>query len=267
MQVNGSVRKLKASFECNLKNETEVKSFVSSYMQLSNETLRQNSSPHHLSEKNAYSEAFYYRCHHKTRCQSTMNPVELLKEKPSKRIKNTNCPFSLILKLKKTEGPFPCVVELEWDHNHPILALQSLSFKDIPENVSAEINHMYENGYTPGLACKEFIKSVKKSCQNDLEFHLRLADRSAVPKRIDFNNLFTEFNRKRYGSTNFEEVFNCLEKRIKVLHDENKELTLKFQGYNQKENTPFVLVIISPLMKRVHEKVNIRCSSFIFIPN
>ena len=66
IQVKGSIRKLKASFKCNLIKEAELKSFVSSYTQLSNETLRQNSSPHHLSEKNSYSEAFYYRCHHKT---------------------------------------------------------------------------------------------------------------------------------------------------------------------------------------------------------
>ena len=38
IQVKGSVRKLKASFECNLINEAVVKSFASSYTQLSNET-------------------------------------------------------------------------------------------------------------------------------------------------------------------------------------------------------------------------------------
>ena len=43
---------------------------------------------------------------------------------------NTNCQFSLILKIKKRENEFECIVDLEW--NHPILALQSLSFKDIP---------------------------------------------------------------------------------------------------------------------------------------
>ena len=207
LEVRGSWKKFKAVFECHLRTKSEVQSFIDSYAKLSKETLRQNASPQMLSAKNRYTEAFYFRCHHKTRCQSTMSPMEVLKKHPSQRMKNTNCPFSLVCKLKRTEEEYPCVVTLEWNHNHPIQALQSLSFRDIPQNVLEEINQMYENGYTPGLAYKEFTKLVMKGSKDELEFHIRLADRSTVPRRRDFNNLFTEFNKKKYGLKNIEEVW------------------------------------------------------------
>ena len=41
----------------------------------------------------------------------------------------------MTLKIKKDTNELPCLINIEWDHNHPIDSLQVNSFKDIsPEN-------------------------------------------------------------------------------------------------------------------------------------
>ena len=71
---------------------------------------------------------------------------------------------------------------------------------------------MFDNGYT--LAYREFLKGIRRQLADDLELYAYLADRSKVPSRRDFNNLYTEYKRNRYGSKNFTEMFSVLNMRI-----------------------------------------------------
>ena len=102
-----------------------------------------------------------------------MSVAEVLKRKPSHRFKNTNCPFSLVLKFKQNPNveDVPCLLDVEWTHNHPVNSLQSLSFKDISEETKGQILLLFKLGFTPGLAYKEFLLKTKESCQTDLELH------------------------------------------------------------------------------------------------
>ena len=200
-------------------------------------------------------------CHHKTRYQPTMNPKQLLKGKPSKRLKNTDCPFSMVFKVKREIDDFPCVVELEWNHNHPVQALQALSFKDIPAHVVDRIRDMYGHGYTPGLAYKELIKGVRIECHDEVDFHWKLADRSKVPRRRDFNQLYTEYNKEMYGSKNLKDMFEKLKERISILKEKDG-YKVRFSQYDTEENNPFILALVTPLMKRVHAKVRIHSHEY-----
>ena len=55
-------------------------------------------------------------------------------------------------------------------------------------------------------------------------------------------------------------MFECLTQRISEYKQENEESSIDFQRYEDFEDvvTPFIMVIITPLMKRVHEMVNFR---------
>ena len=65
------------------------------------------------------------------RYEGTKCPSEILLSNPSKRFKNTNCPFSLVIRLgKKNTQEFGSTIDIEWNHNHSIQLLHSLSFKD-----------------------------------------------------------------------------------------------------------------------------------------
>ena len=109
--VQGSVKRFKTKVQCNV---IELKDFISSYGEKTNETLRV-SKTRELGAKNVYKKVIYLRCHHNTRYQNTMNSKKLQKEKPSKRFKNTDCPFTMSLKFKKdtNEIRFNCNLELE----------------------------------------------------------------------------------------------------------------------------------------------------------
>ena len=91
-----------------------------------------------------------YRCHHNTRYEATKNISSLLVQKPFKRIKNTSCAFSMTIKLKKDGSSHPCIILLEWFHNHPLQSLQVNSFKDILLETAETVKDYFDRGYSPG---------------------------------------------------------------------------------------------------------------------
>ena len=174
----------KATIDCEIKSFQQVEKFIGGYQARTNETLR-NVSPRVRSEKNSYDCLLHYRCHHKTRYQPTMSIGRIRCEKPSKLVKNTNCPFSLSIKFRNEiigDQP-PGRIELEWNHNHTIASAQALTFKDISTESKEKIKTMFENGYTPALAYREFLKGIRKDVNGDLELHSYLADRSKAVER------------------------------------------------------------------------------------
>jgi hypothetical protein len=51
----------------------------------------------------------------------------------------------------------------------------------------------------------------------------------------------------------------ALEQRIKCLQEKDEDYTIEFQEFDEETNQPFIMVVITPLMKRVHKLV---CSLF-----
>ena len=184
----------------------------------------------------------------------------VLQEKPSKRIKNTNCSFSLAIKLLKAAIQYNSEIEIEWNHNHPVQALHSLSFKDIAESTLERINSMFKNGLLPGAVHKELMRQLRSECKTDLEYHLKLADRSIIPRRMDFNTIYRQFTNDLYGTKSLESMFESLEKRIASLKEKDNNYSVKHQRFDEDINQPFILVIITPLMQRVHRFVSIQSS-------
>ena len=56
----------------------------------------------------------------------------------------------MTLKIEKDKNELPCIINIEWDHNHPIDSLQVNSFKDISPKTAAKVRELFENGYSPG---------------------------------------------------------------------------------------------------------------------
>ena len=77
----------------------------------------------------------------------------------------------------------------QWYHNHSAKSLQVLSYNDIPDQVSWQIQLLFDESNSPGIAYKWFI--VKCAFGNDLDFHFAHVDKSNVPRKSVFNNLFT----------------------------------------------------------------------------
>jgi hypothetical protein len=92
----------------------------------------------------------YYRCQHNTRiCSPTKDPQRRLKVDPTARVKNTNCPFQLVIKIDSYNV---CSIDLAWEHNHSTDNLEASNFKDLCTEVIEKIKKLYEAGHTPSTA-------------------------------------------------------------------------------------------------------------------
>ena len=52
-------------------------------------------------------------------------------------------------------------------------------------------------------------------------------------------------------------MFSTLQQRIEVLKEKDEGYTIEFQPFDEETNQPFVMVVITPLMKRVHQMASL----------
>ena len=65
---------------------------------------------------------------------------------------------------------------------------------------------MFNSGLLPGAAYREFLRQLKSECKDDLEFHKRFSDWSQAPRRKDFNDIYTNFKKERFGTTSLSDM-------------------------------------------------------------
>ena len=162
----------------------------------------------------------------------------------------------MVIKLSKNPSLCHKLINLEWNHNQAVTSFQSISFRDIPKEVIDQIQTHFKAGMLPGSAHQEFMRQLKSECKSDLEYHKKLADRALVPRRNDFNNLYNEYNKKHYGTASLETMFMTLKERIDSMKD-NSGYRCAYQEHSEERNQPFILVIITPLMSRIHSMVSL----------
>eukprot|EP00111_Clytia_hemisphaerica_P014286 TCONS_00042075-protein len=204
ISVKGTTNAFKTTIGCSLKNDGDVKNFIEEYCKKTDETIRARTAKVLGNKsKSQYHKIHYFRCHHRTHHPPTMNHIQVLKADPSKRFRNADCPFSMSIRIFRDESAkYPAQINIEYSHSHSTKSLQSLSFKDIPDHVSKTIHELFQKGYTPGLAYREMMQDLKSKSIDDLDFHLKLADSSQMPRRRDFNSLYTDYHRRLFGTAN-----------------------------------------------------------------
>ena len=112
-----------------------------------------------------------------------------------------------------------------------------------------------------GLARDQFLKELKESCDSELQYLMKCRDRSISPRRPDYNRLYSDYCKQKYGDRNGVGMFAHLSDVIENYQLENPATSIAFQPYeetidgNEKIITPFILVMITDLMTRVHEMV------------
>ena len=180
----------------------------------------------------------------------------IMKNNPAKRIKNTNCPFSMCAKILLDQSlEFPCTIEIKWNHNHGTNTLQAWSYKDLTEEAVNTIKQYFMNGMTPGTAYKEFVDNLRISCGTDiLAYHRVLADRGTCPRRRDFNALYVEFNKEKYGGSDVKAMLDNLEERIATAKEKHPDISIRYKPCD--DSNPLLLAIVTPLMHRIHQHIS-----------
>lgn len=243
---------------CNIATHDDVEKFISSYMKHTNETIKIRTRKK-CTEKGIYSHWASYRCHHDTRHEKTRDSKAVLAKKPMKRFKNTFCPFQMTIKIHKLcpNENEKCCVFIEHDHNHPVESLHALSFKEISTETANSINSLFDSGMSASQAYMEFIQNFRISCNDDLDFHLKKADRSNCPRRMDFNALYRRYCEELFGGRNGPEMFSKLEEKINDLRRKEDDLKISYKLYDKENGSSLIIAIVTPLMVRVHSMVSL----------
>ena len=130
-----------------------------------------------------------------------------------------------------------------------------MTFKDISAETKTKIRRLFDAGVLPGAAHKYLIRQLRSECNNDEEYEEKLADRSIIPRRPDMNRLYGLFTNDMFGNCNVETKFEALEMKINLLKGESSDYTFKLIKFDEQLCQPFILVVITPLMKRVHQMI------------
>ena len=91
---------------------------------------------------------------------------------------------------------------------------------------------------------------LRRICPDEMEFHLKKADRSECPRRRDFNRFHRQYREEQYGGHDGSDMLECLEAKL-----EKEDLRFRYQSYNEETGDPLVLVFQTSFMSRVCEKV------------
>ena len=177
-------------------------------------------------ETKGYSVQHYYRCQHDTRRWSpSKDPQRKLKINPASRVKNPNCPFQMAVKI---DGEHNCAIDIDWEHNHSVCTLESSNFKELSAETVVEIKKLFEQGETQLTERQTIIKKFRESCTNDLDFYVKKADRSMVPKRRDFCCIYNLYGKERFVGKNGE-MFEKLSAKLNEYQEPNPESSVDYQ--------------------------------------
>lgn len=67
------------------------------------------------------------------------------------------------------------------------------------------------------------------------ELHQNMADRSIMPMRRDFNELYTEFKNKKYGLRDLSLMFMTLKTKIDEWKENSKDLSMEFSPFDEEK--------------------------------
>ena len=130
------------------------------------------------------------------RWSPSKGPQRKLKVNQSARVKNTNCPFQMIVKMDVKGQSY---VDVEWEHNHSVETLEAFNFRDLSAECIEKVNKLYESGHTPSNARLQYLKELRVTCSDELTYHKKKADRSVTPRKRDFNHLYSKFGEEKFG--------------------------------------------------------------------
>ncbi|PFX25971.1 p53-induced protein with a death domain [Stylophora pistillata] len=89
-----------------------------------------------------------------------------------------------------------CSVDKKWEHNHSHENLEAFDFHELSPECTERVLKLFESGHTPATARQQYLKELKESCQDELEFHRKKANRAVMPRRRVFSYLNTQFGKE-----------------------------------------------------------------------
>ncbi|PIK35826.1 hypothetical protein BSL78_27344, partial [Apostichopus japonicus] len=195
------------------------------------------------------------RCRHNTR-QSQTKCIT----------KNTNCPATMTLRLKRmehsrnrksrskdphmqNENGLPFIVSLRNQHNHPIFCADAMRRRPVSNETIKALEELYGKGHSPSSAL-DSIKSDLQENHGD-DYVLVSGDRSICPDVQFCYRLYYKMFQKAYGAATGVQMLVDMEERLSLFNSNFKETCAVMEMIQNQ----VIIAICSPLMKRVHTKL------------
>jgi hypothetical protein len=238
-----------ATFRVNLSTEKEARLWVQrlqekTFTTYTVETTRQNTGT-------LVKYKCYFKCQHKTRS---------LRKNSDKdhKMKNTSCPSKLSITIKaihkrwqgkgnRPDPLLPCVIDLNFDHNHALKSADVLRFRPLGEDVKAKLLDLFRKGHSAATALESHRADLLLENENPEQL---LADGRHCPDYSCCHRLYKKEFTREYG-TDSKGSHDFLAKKIE---DYNKEAGTRCMEMKQVGNE-IIVVICTPIMKRVHKNI------------
>ena len=211
------------------------------------------------------------------------------------RQKKTECPSKMTLtvniltkmdKMRSKNKPFllthPTVVQITFNHNHPIDSAHVLSFRPVAPETKEIFYELFRKGHT----ASSFHWHETKLYLDGGEDQILLADRAFNPTKPDISRLYGEWQKKELGHDNGKLMFDKLQTEIAAYNDACGELggkaefqcfeaavevsdscdsdtsdfdspprKKKRKRHHHNREKPMIIAICTPLMGRVHKHI------------
>ncbi|CAB4009765.1 Hypothetical predicted protein [Paramuricea clavata] len=136
-----------------------------------------------------------------------------------------NCPFHLVIKIDSCNV---CSIDLGWEHNHSTDNLEASNSKDLCTEVIDKIKKLYEAGHTPSTARQQYHEDLRVICKDDMEFHVKKADRSSTLQRRGFRYIYEQFGKETFGGKH-DGMFHKLVETMEQYKACNPEASVDYQ--------------------------------------
>ncbi|XP_016325506.1 uncharacterized protein LOC107675619 [Sinocyclocheilus anshuiensis] len=178
LEMSGDIENFRAALKLQMTTEEQVQKWLEDFQKSSALTWRKSRTYPDSGRYNKY--RVDLRCQHKTYSSS------------SKTTKNTNCPATMFLILKRfmyerksrsgdphlEEGYF-LHVNLRNEHNHRLNTAEAMRWRDVSNDTIEKLQQLYKSGHSPSSA----LKNIKYSLQEEEgdNYIYATADRSICP--------------------------------------------------------------------------------------
>ena len=162
------------------------------------------------------------------------------------RNKKTGCPSTLILtvtipssraKAMLHSGTLkishPTIIQIFFNHNHPIDSAHALSFRPVSLQVKEAYNKLFKTGHSAATARHTYETRIM--LENDDDEIMRIfSDRAVNPNPQDVSRLFAEWRSHNLGPENGNEMFEKLDVLIQDYNSMHLEDggKISFQKYS-----------------------------------
>lgn len=166
--------------------------------------------------------------------------------------KHTACPARL--KASIDIGKSVCKIDLQWNHNHPIVAADVLRLHRVTEKTDAKLVELFKCGHSASSARDCIRMELEDSLKEDERSKQMLADRSVCPDYQHCQYVFRKLCKELYGSSKGHGRIHNEQKLMDFIENTNCEmggLCIARAEFESKS----LIAICTPFMHRVHALV------------